>query len=200
MAIEIERRFLVDDPEGATAAYAIVGWGQFRQGYFGRVGGFNIRIRAMCDAQGNRSAILTCKTRRQGMCREEYEHPLDLDAAEYALGCLPSAQIIRKRRYRIRYRDGFVWSVDRFEGLNAGLVIAELELSHPGQYFQVPHWAGKEVTFDRRYGNSALAQTPISNWSELGGRSRSKRQSNNHELLRWNLIAGVRAASPSGPI
>jgi hypothetical protein len=44
---------------------------------------------------------------------------------------------------------------------NAGLVLAEIELQHPDEQFALPGWVGREVTHDRRYGNSALSIAPI---------------------------------------
>jgi adenylate cyclase len=52
---------------------------------------------------------------------------------------------------------GLVWEVDVFEGPLAGLVIAEVELPHPGHPLDLPSWAGREVTEDPRYANAALA-------------------------------------------
>jgi len=54
--------------------------------------------------------------------------------------------------------------VDVFEGENAGLVVAELELDHEAQVVRLPDWAGEEVTHDLRYYNSQLATTPFSRW------------------------------------
>ena len=161
MTIEIERRFLVRHPETFSFGYDVVECVQIRQGYFGHVNGLKLRVRIMCDAQGNSTAVLTRKSPRRGICREEYENPLALDEAENALASLLPSKIIRKRRHLLRHRDGLSWSVDCFEGQNAGLVIAEIELMHLGQRFERPSWAGKEVTLDRRYGNSALARSPI---------------------------------------
>jgi len=161
MAIEVERRFLARDPKGTIAALTIIDYVQIRQGYFGHVNGLKRRVRITLDAEGRSSAVLTCKSPRQGSSREEYEQPLPLKIAEQALGMLPPSQIIRKHRFRIRHWDGFVWSVDFFESENAGLVIAEIELAHPAQTFDLPAWCGKEITSDRRYGNSVLARQPI---------------------------------------
>ena len=133
MAIEVERRFLVCDPKRAIAAGIIIDCARIRQGYFGQVNGLKLRVRIMLDAGGHSSAILTYKGPRRGICRGEYDTPLALDVAEQALSTLPPSQIIRKRRFRVRHRDGFVWSVDSFEGPNAGLVIAEIELAYPTQ-------------------------------------------------------------------
>ena len=56
------------------------------------------------------------------------------------------------------------WEIDVFNGRNSGLVMAEIELSHPDQQIELPDWVGAEVTFDQRYGNSSLSNRPISTW------------------------------------
>jgi adenylate cyclase len=155
MAIEIERRFLVRDPQAAVSDSGVTGWcGMIRQGYLGWVDGLRIRVRTITDGSGKRSAVLTLKGRRQGIWREEYEHPLGLDRAEQILGALPPTRIVCKTRYRLRYRDGLVWSIDLFEGPNAGLIIAEVDLADPEQRIELPSWVGEEITFNPRYGNS----------------------------------------------
>ena len=95
MAIEIERRFLVSNLDAAMASPGLVDCAQLRQGYFGHKGGFKLRVRVVSDAEGRRFAVLTHKSRRHGMCREEYERPLDADTAERALASLPPSQIVR---------------------------------------------------------------------------------------------------------
>ena len=57
--------------------------------------------------------------------------------------------------------DVFTWEVDVFEGRNAGLVIAEVELSYPNQLVALPAWVGREITADERYGNSTIAVRPV---------------------------------------
>jgi len=161
MAIEVERRFLVRDPKRAIAAGTILDCARIRQGYFGQVNGRKLRVRIMLDAGGHATATLTYKGPRRGICREEYDKPIALDLAEQALSTLPTSQIIRKRRFRVYHQDGFIWFVDFFEGPNAGLVIAEIELAYPTQIFELHAWCGKEITSDRRYGNSMLARRPI---------------------------------------
>jgi len=56
------------------------------------------------------------------------------------------------------------WEIDVFEGLNAGLVVAEIELVEEGQRFERPEWAGQEVTDDMRYYNACLAKHPYTTW------------------------------------
>ena len=74
-------------------------------------------------------------------------------------------RMVEKTRYLIQQGE-HVWEVDVFEGANAGLVVAEIELSHEEEGFERPDWLGEEVSFEKRYRNSALAKRPYSSWSE----------------------------------
>ena len=60
---------------------------------------------------------------------------------------------------------GLTWEVDEFLGDNAGLVVAEVELSHEDQPFARPPWLAEEVTDDPRYYNANLAAHPFCRWS-----------------------------------
>mgnify|MGYP003579048063 CR=1 FL=1 len=52
-----------------------------------------------------------------------------------------------------------------FEGDNAGLVIAEVELRHESQPVDLPAWIGPEVTGQPQYYNSALVRRPFVTWA-----------------------------------
>jgi len=56
--------------------------------------------------------------------------------------------------------------VDEFLGNNAGLVVAEIELSDESEDFLRPDWIGAEVTEDIRYYNTTLATRPWPTWPE----------------------------------
>jgi adenylate cyclase len=71
---------------------------------------------------------------------------------------------IEKTRYRIDVPP-HTWEVDVFEGDNAGLVVAEIELSDEQESFTRPEWLGAEVTEDPRYYNSELSRHPWGQWS-----------------------------------
>ena len=58
----------------------------------------------------------------------------------------------------------FRWEIDEFEGSNEGLVVAEIELASVDQPFEVPPWAGKEVSGDPRYLNTSLSVRPYRDW------------------------------------
>ena len=55
--------------------------------------------------------------------------------------------------------------VDCFEGDNAPLVLAEVELSDASDLFDRPDWCGREITGEGLWSNAALAYQPISSWS-----------------------------------
>jgi CYTH domain-containing protein len=54
--------------------------------------------------------------------------------------------------------------VDEFHGDNTGLVVAEIELESEDVDFEIPDWAGEEVTPDERYYNMNLVTNPFQNW------------------------------------
>ena len=153
MAVEIERKFLV-----AARDWATLGEGEcYRQGYLAR-DPVTVRIRVA----GERG-YLTLKGRSTGISRSEFEYGIPLEDAE-ALLALCTTPLIEKTRYRIPHGQ-HVWEVDVFDGDNAGLVVAEIELASEDEPFQRPDWLGEEVSGDYRYSNSALAVTPYRQWS-----------------------------------
>ena len=164
MAIEIERRFLIPDCSMALDGPAAAESLRIRQGYFGQVNGLRVRVRAFLYAGGRRSGLLTLKGPRRGFCRQEYEHLLPVEQVERLIALLPPEQVVRKTRH-FRAHNKLVWSIDCFEGANAGLVIAEVELVHSCQRVEVPSWVAEEITLNPRYGNSILARHPIGHFA-----------------------------------
>ena len=72
--------------------------------------------------------------------------------------------LIEKTRYRVEHQ-GLIWEVDEFDGDNAGLIIAEVELDAEDQAIILPDWVGNEVTGDPRYYNANLITDPFTSWS-----------------------------------
>jgi CYTH domain-containing protein len=70
---------------------------------------------------------------------------------------------VSKTRYVIPFA-GKTWEVDVYEGLNEGLILAEIELQSEDEGFERPKWIGEEVTADPRYANSELAKRPFREW------------------------------------
>jgi len=154
MGVEIERKFLVRGDGWRALGEGVL----LRQGYLSSAPERTVRVRVEGGA-----AMLTIKGRSTGATRSEWEYPIPIPDAQALLDALCERPLIEKKRYRIPF-DGIVWEVDEFLGENAGLVVAEIELSAEDQAFSKPDWVGEEVTHDPRYFNSSLIRNPYSRW------------------------------------
>jgi len=153
MGTEIERKFRMasDDWQSRGAGE------RFQQGYLSIDPERTVRIRLA----GER-AWLTIKGHNIGASRPEFEYDIPPPEARQLLAlCIPP--LIDKTRYRIPY-GSHTWEVDVFHGDNAGLVIAEVELSAEDEVVALPDWIGEEVTGDPAYYNSNLIRHPYRTW------------------------------------
>jgi adenylate cyclase len=153
MAIEIERKFLVRD-DGWKAS--VVRTTRIRQGYLCEDRGTTLRVRTRDDV-----GYLTVKGERSGLARPEFEYEIPLNDAVEMLKL--AVATVDKFRHEVEH-EGKTWEVDVFEGPNAPLVVAELELSSDDEKFESPQWLGEEVSENPAYSNSRLAQRPYSQW------------------------------------
>ena len=153
MAKEIERKYLVLNDGWRTGHPGYV----CRQGYLHAGDRGTVRVRVMDD-----HAYLTVKGKAVGITRDEFEYEIPRVDAETML-TLCEGIIIEKTRYLVPHA-GRTWEVDVFDGANAGLVIAELELSDAEEAFNLPAWVGDEVSHDRRYTNAYLSKHPFTTW------------------------------------
>jgi adenylate cyclase len=128
------------------------------QGYLTDSKDATVRVRIKGDR-----AFLTIKGATRGVTRSEFEYPIPVEDAEEMLGGLSVSPPIDKVRYRVR-SGGHVWDLDAFAGENEGLVMAEIELSAENESFEMPSWAGEEVSGDPRYYNASLARHPFKRW------------------------------------
>ena len=147
MGLEIERKFLVKGKFKHLASKT----SRIRQAYFSIDPKRIIRLR-ITDNKG----VITFKSNIQGelFSRNEWEFEIPLkDAEDMIKICLPG--IIDKTRYYIPACK-HVFEVDIFHGKNAGLIIAEIELSAETEEFEKPEWLGEEVTGKPQYYNSNL--------------------------------------------
>jgi adenylate cyclase len=154
MAQEIERKFLVGSNAWRSGARGL----RVRQGYLSSVRERTVRVRVSGD-----QATLTIKGPPEGLTRPEFEYPIPLADAEALLDQLCERPLIDKVRWSVEYA-GMRWEIDEFEGENAGLVVAELELADERQDFERPPWIGREVSDDARYQNASLIRHPYSQW------------------------------------
>ena len=160
MATEIERKFLVTDDAWRAHVTATT---RYRQGYLaGGRESASVRVRI-----GDGAAHLNIKGATVGVSRAEYEYAIPLADAEEMLDTLCTGPLVEKTRYHVEHA-GHLWEVDVFEGDNAGLVVAEIELESAGESFEIPPWAGADVSHDARYYNAALARAPYNTWGPRG--------------------------------
>lgn len=155
MAIEIERKFLVSNDSWRKQAHR---HSKMRQGYLNDTKQSSVRVRVAGD-----KAYLNIKSATLGIYRKEYEYSIPVEDANEILTDLAQKPLIEKIRYYVKFAD-HIWEVDVFEGDNAGLVVAEVELSDEGEAFERPPWAGEEVSGDPRYYNVCLAKHPYKHW------------------------------------
>lgn len=154
MGIEIERKFLVTSDAWRQQAGQAT---RFSQGYLSRDPARTVRVRI-----AGPQAFLTIKGTTTGASRAEFEYPVPVDDAQQLLA-LSDGPVVEKVRH-LCVLDGMTWEVDEFLGANAGLVVAEIELTSEDQAFVRPAWLGGEVTGDARYVNANLAVRPFTTW------------------------------------
>ncbi|MCR9251131.1 MAG: CYTH domain-containing protein [bacterium] len=155
MATEIERKYLVKNDR----------WKQFvskefiiKQGYLNTDPSRTVRVRLKGE-----DAYITIKgPSENNISRAEFEYNIPWDDA---LGLLKMCHrpVIEKIRYEVNYNE-ITFEVDVFEGDNAGLILAEVELVDEAQVVELPGWIGEEVSDDERYYNSYLSKIPYKSW------------------------------------
>lgn len=156
MAIEIERKFLVDgDYKALSASHT-----RIVQGYICSERGRTVRVRLRDER-----SYLTIKgpSLDGGLSRYEFEKEITRDEALSLLHlCEPG--IIDKVRWLVPF-GGHTFEVDEFFGENEGLVVAEVELQQADETFERPTFLGSEVTGERRYYNAQLRVRPYKLWN-----------------------------------
>lgn len=161
MGIEIERKFLArnDDWKSLVTQTHVI-----KQGYL--VSGLakdtrsSVRIRI-----SDKTANINIKSVDMIAVRTEYEYDIPLHDAQFMMNNLCVGPTIEKTRYYVPY-GAHLWEIDVFEGDNAGLVVAEIELTRLDEEFEHPPWVGPEVTHDERYYNISLLEAPYRMWSK----------------------------------
>ena len=154
MGEEIERKFLVSSEAWRETAEGT----RYRQGFLSTEPERTVRVRVA----GPRGSI-TVKGKSLGARRAEFEYEIPVADAERMLDTLCKRPLIEKVRYVLAV-GAHTWEIDVFEGDNAGLVVAEIELRREDEAFERPEWVGNEVTDDPRYFNSNLVANPYRAW------------------------------------
>lgn len=153
MAKEIERKFLVR--RHLLPDFMLGRPRTILQGYLSAEPA--VRVRTASNFLGKK-AFLTVKGPGT-MERPEFE---------YEIPVADAVEMMRLARFRIE-KDrrcilfgGHLWEVDLFtEEHMAGLIMAEIELKRTDETFEMPEWAGQEITDDPRYSNISLAKAGL---------------------------------------
>ena len=151
--LEIERKYLVNEKWHAPES----GGKYYRQGYLAENGATTrVRIISGRDGISDKHAYLTIKGKTVGISRAEFEYEIPVDDAEQMLK-MSLYPPIEKIRYKVGIGEK-TWEVDEFLGVHKGLIVAEIELNDKNEQFEMPEWAGEDVSHDRRYSNAALSR------------------------------------------
>ena len=154
--IEIERKFLVKNEQFISESRAAI---PIAQGYLSSVPERTVRVRI----KGNKGYLtIKGKSSASGASRLEWENEISVEEAK-ALLPLCEKGVIQKTRYEV-VSGNHIIEIDVFEGENAGLVLAEIELQDENEPFLKPNWLGEEVTQDERYYNAYLSHHPYALW------------------------------------
>lgn len=155
MGIEIERKFLVTGDSWRQGARGSL----YCQGYLSTAKERTVRVR-IAENRG----FITVKGESAGSVRAEYEYEIPVGHAREMLDHICEKPLVEKTRYRMEF-NGSTWEIDEFWGENEGLIVAEIELADKLDRFDLPPWAGLEVTDDPRFQNSQLVRNPYRKWN-----------------------------------
>ncbi len=151
MALEIERKFLVDHKLFKPTSKGV----KIYQLYLKREATHSVRLRIMGP-----KAFFTIKTTISELVRNEFEYEIPEKDAREMFELFREMPSVEKIRFHENI-DGDIWVIDQFLGRNKGLLLAEIELPSVDAAFSKPEWLLNEVTNNNRYHNSNLAVNPI---------------------------------------
>lgn len=154
--VEIERKFLIKDKNFIEKA---IQKSEISQGYLNSNTERTVRVRIK-GAQG--FITIKGKSNESGTTRFEWEKEIALAEAKQLL-LLCEDFVISKTRYLVP-QGNHTYEVDVFHGDNDGLIVAEIELTNENESFEKPNWLGEEVTNQKQYYNSYIANHPYKNW------------------------------------
>lgn len=155
---EIEKKFLVDPDIWKNSIFRKEAKQYpIKQGYLCTLPDRTVRVRLKGE-----KAFLTIKGAMTDLVRSEFEYSIPIDDAQQMLSTMTDG-LIEKTRFVFPF-EGYVWEVDEFQGAQAPLIIAEVELASNRENPKLPTFIRDEVSMDMRYTNSQLSKNPYSNW------------------------------------
>ena len=150
MGIEIERKFLVANDKWRRRYTRKQ---KLRDGLIASTAESKVRVRLY-----ENKATLTVKSKAVGGVRAEFEYEIPVADANELLENHCMNMILEKTRFYVLH-EGFEWEVDVYEGVLAGMVLAEVELTRSDVEVPLPDWIGREVTGDPEYKKINMLRT-----------------------------------------
>ena len=159
MAIEIERKFLIEDINQIASVIVNDSIEEINicQGYLSTNPEVRVRTSGYCTGPLSEQKCISTLTVKSpssagGLQRFEYEYEIPFGDANLIM-FLCENRIIKKTRYKLNNS----WEIDVYQGELSGLIIAEFEMKSAEEVINLPYWLGKEVTTNPDYKNSSLA-------------------------------------------
>ena len=149
--MEIERKFLIHLDSMPSKILRMASKEVITQGYVsqGTDALPNVRVRLTERDGSPAEGTLTMKSALLAgtkNSRKEWNIPMSAETARELLTELPEASLLRKTRYIFPYgADDLSWELDVFEGRNAGLVLAEIEIPSEDYPLTLPDWIREEA-------------------------------------------------------
>lgn len=149
--MEIERKYLIEDPGKLPENYQDFPFHEIEQAYL--CTNPVVRLR-----KEDNTYYLTYKGKGL-LAREEVNLPLTKEAYEHLLPKADGIILRKKRIYIPLIPDDLTIELDIFSGEYQGLILAEVEFPsiESAECFTPPKWFGRDVTFSGEYQNSRLS-------------------------------------------
>lgn len=163
MALEIERKFLIDDFVAPVGCARL----ELEQGYLAEgANGIEVRLR-----RSGSELLLGVKRKVGAMSRVEVELPISEEEFGDLWPATAGARLCKTRH--VVTRDGATFYVDQYRGELAGLLTAEIEFGSESEAeeFRPPSWLGPEITNAEAYKNRTLAHAGLPKSEPSGCRS-----------------------------
>lgn len=152
MAIEIERKFLIDvktfkslsknkDIELIIQAYLIL------------QDNYHCRVRISSFKKSKKQKAVFATKVGKGIKRYEFEESVSLEHAKQLLKLALCS--LKKQRIKIKHK-GLTWDLDYYPNLN--LAVAEVEIPSKKHRIEKPSWVKEEVSGSKKYSNIAIAK------------------------------------------
>ena len=155
--LEIERKYLIRMPE--RALLADLPFSEIEQIYLLTAEGEKARVRRRVYRDGTTELTHTVKKRLSELSRVETEEEISEAEFERSLTSAdPARSPLRKTRYLLEYRNQ-LFEIDCFP-FWTDRALMEIELRSESQPIELPPAIRivREVTFDKRYSNHAIAR------------------------------------------